>query len=153
MWSYNTPIMLIRYEVTNLSDKLIEDLKLYNIMDFDVGGPSSYKDDTGVYDTAAGRISACDDNPLCVAMASEPKPDAWEIGSPIRMKPSSGYRDLKRNLELGPKDIATGLQWNHGNIKPNETKSVDIVLVGSANLDEAKALIKNGWEMFKKKIR
>ncbi|MHA2023082.1 MAG: hypothetical protein ACTSWQ_05420, partial [Candidatus Thorarchaeota archaeon] len=90
---------------------------------------------------------------LCVAMASEPKPDAWEIGSPIKLKPSSENRDLKKNLELGPKDIATGLQWNQGNIEPNETKTVDIVLVCSTNLDEAKALIKDSWELFKKKIR
>ena len=153
MWSYNRPIMLIRHKVTNLSDKIIEDLKLYNLMDFDVGGPSSYKDDTGVYKENTGLMSACDDNPLCVVMASEPKPDAWEIGSPIRLKPNSENRDLKKNLELGPKDIATGLQWNHGNLDPRESKTVDIVLACSTNLDEAKALIKDGWEQFEKKIR
>lgn len=153
IWSYNKPIMLIRHRVTNLSDKIIEDLKLYNLMDFDVGGPSSYKDDTGSYEDKTGLMSACDDNPLCVAMASEPKPDAWEIGSPIKLKPSNENRDLKKNLELGPKDIATGLQWNHGNLDSKKSKTVDIVLVCSTNLDEAKALIKDGWELFKKKIR
>jgi len=153
VWSHNTPIMLIRHRVTNLSDKIIEDLKLYNLMDFDVGGPSSYKDDTGVYDEETGLISACDDNPLCVAMSSEPKPDAWEIGSPIKLKANSENRDLKKNLELGPKDIATGLQWNHGNLEPNESKTVDIVLACSTNLDEAKSLIKDGWEKYEKKIR
>ncbi|MGY5859910.1 MAG: hypothetical protein RTU63_11125 [Candidatus Thorarchaeota archaeon] len=153
MWSYNKPIMLIRHKVTNLSDKIIEDLKLYNLMDFDVGGPSSYKDDIGSYEEKIGVMSACDDNPLCVAMASEPKPDAWEIGSPIKLKPSNENRDLKKNLELGPKDIATGLQWNHENLEPNETKTVDIVFVCSTNLDEAKALIKDSWELFEKKIR
>jgi len=153
VWSYNKPVMLIRHKVTNLSEKIIEDLKLYNLMDFDVGGPSSYKDDSGVYEEDTGLISACDDNPLCVAMASKPKPDAWEIESPMKLKANNENRDLKKNLELGPKDIATGLQWNHGNLEPNESKTVDIVLTCSTNLDEAKAHIKDGWEIFEKKIR
>jgi len=152
-WSYNTPIMLIRHRVTNLSDKIIEDMKLYNLMDFDVGGPSSYKDDIGIYEEEMSLISACDDNPLCVAMTSKPKPDAWEITSPIKLKVNSENRDLKKNLEYGPKDIAIGLQWNHGNLDPNESKTVDIVLACSTNLDQAKALINDGWEQFKKKIR
>lgn len=153
VWSCNTPFMLIRYGITNLSDKIIEDLKLYNLMDFDVGGPSSYKDDIGIYEDKTGLMSVCDENPLCAAMASKPTPDAWEIESPIKLTVNSENRDLKRNLELGPKDVATGLQWNHGNLEPNETKTVDIVLACSTNLDEAKALIKDSWELFKKKMR
>ena len=86
VWSHNTPFMLIRYKITNLSEKVIEDMKLYNLMDFDVGGPKSYKDDTGVYEEDTGVMSVFDDNPLCVTMASKPKPDAWEIGSPIKLK-------------------------------------------------------------------
>jgi hypothetical protein len=122
-------------------------------MDFDVGGPSSYKDDIGVYDDKTGLMSVFDENPLCVSMASKPTPDAWEIGSPIKLTVDSKNRDLKRNLELGPKDVATGLQWNHGNLEPNESKTVDIVLACSTNLDEAKTLIEDSWELFKKKMR
>jgi hypothetical protein len=86
-------------------------------------------------------------------MASKPVPDAWEIASPIKLKVNSENRDLKKNLKLGPKDIATGLQWNQGNVNPNESKTVDIVLSCATNLSEAKALIKNSWELFKKKMR
>jgi len=153
VWSHNTPVMLIRHKTTNLSDKIIKDMKLYNLMDFDVGGPSSYKDDIGIYEEESGIISACDDNPLCVAMASKPRPDAWEIERPLRLKADKENRDLKKNLELGPRDIATALQWNHGDIDPNGSKSVDIVLAGATNLDEAKTLINDSWELFKKKIR
>ena len=153
VWSCNTPIMLIRHKVTNLSDDVIEDMKLYNLMDFDIGGPSSYKDDIGIYEENIDVISVYDDNLLCVAMASKPVPDAWEIASPLKLKVSKENRDLKKNLEFGPKDVATGLQWNHGNLEPNETKTVDIVLTCSTNLDETKALIKDTWELFEKKIR
>ncbi len=153
VWSYNTPIMLIRHKTTNLSDKVINDMKLYNLMDFDVGGPSSYKDDIGVYEEASGIISACDDNPLCVAMTSKPKPDGWEIGTPMKLKVDGENRDLKKNLELGPRDITTALQWDQGDLNPNESKSVDIVLVCATNLDEAKTLINKSWELFEKKMR
>ena len=153
VWSHNIPIMLIRHKVTNLSDKILEDMKLYNLMDFDIGGPLSYKDDVGIYEESVGLMSACDNNPLCVAMTSKPVPDAWEIASPIKLKVTRENRDLRKNLEFGPKDIATGLQWNHGNLEPNESKTVDMVLACSTNLVEAKALIKNAWERFEKKMR
>jgi len=153
VWSHNTPVMLIRHTTTNLSDRVIKDMKLYNLMDFDVGGPASYKDDIGVYEEETGIISACDDNPLCVAMASKPGPDAWEIERPLRLKADGENRDLKKNLELGPRDIATALQWNHGDFDPKESRSVDIVLACATNLDEAKTLINDSWELFKTKIR
>jgi len=86
-------------------------------------------------------------------MASKPRPDAWEIERPLRLKADKENRDLKKNLELGPRDIATALQWNHGDLDPNESKSVDIVLACATNLDEAKTLINDSWELFKKKIR
>ncbi|MFW9769395.1 MAG: hypothetical protein ACFFF9_06055 [Candidatus Thorarchaeota archaeon] len=38
-------------------------------------------------------------------------------------------------------DVATGLQWNLGNIEPSESKSVDIVLTSATNLEEVKTLI------------
>jgi len=153
VWSRNKPFMLIRHKITNLSDNIIEDLKLYNLMDFDIGGPSSYKDDIGIFDENARMISVYDENPLCVAMASNPVPDAWEISTPSKLKVDSENRDLKKNLELGPKDVATGLQWNRGSLNPHECKSVDIVLVAASSLEEAKTLITDGWGLFKMKMR
>ncbi len=153
VWSRNKPFMLIRHKITNLSDGIIEDLKLYNLMDFDIGGPSSYKDDIGVFDENTRMISVYDENPLCAVIASDPVPDAWEISTPSKLKIDSNNRDLKKNLELGPKDVATGLQWNRGPLGPHEYKSVDIVLAAASNLEEARTLITSGWEIFKMKMR
>ncbi|TFG31859.1 hypothetical protein EU527_11430 [Candidatus Thorarchaeota archaeon] len=153
VWSYNAPILLMRHKTTNLSDTHIEDLKLYSIMDFDVGGPTSYKDDIGRYDLDSAIMFACDETPLCVAMTSRLKPDAWEIGSPVKLRIDGENRDLQKNLENGPKDIATALQWNLGDYSSMDTKSVDIVLTAATNLDEVKALIPKAWEQFDKKIQ
>lgn len=153
LWSYNKPILLVRHTTTNISSSSVEDLKLHSFFDFDVGGPASYKDDIGVYDPESGVIMAYDKTRLSVAMTSRPQPDRWEISTPLKLKVTPNRRDLKNNLELGPKDIATGLQWNLGNIKPNESKSVDIVLVSAVSQDETYSLLENAWGLFTRKIR
>ncbi len=153
LWSYNKPILLMRHTTTNVGSSRIEDLKLHSFFDFDVGGPTSYKDDIGVYDPERGVIMAYDATKLSVAMTSRPHPDRWEISTPLKLKVTPIRRDLKNNLELGPKDIATGLQWNLGNIELGESKSVDIVLVASVSQDETSSLLENAWSLVARKIR
>jgi hypothetical protein len=152
-WSYNKPIMLVRYSITNLSKSKVEDMKLYDIMDFDVGGPMSYKDDTGFFDLESGTIIAYDKSQLCVAMTSRPRPDAWEISSPTKLRVDEENRDLSKNLDLGPIDIATALQWNLGNLNPGQSRGVDVVLSAEKSLDKVKALMPKAWSLFSKKIR
>jgi hypothetical protein len=153
VWSYNTPVMLVRYSATSLSKTPIEDMKLYYIMDLDVGGPTSYKDDVGTYDPDSNIMFACDDNPLCVAMTSKPKPDAWEISSPTQIRIDEESIDLSKNLKYGPKDIATALQWNLGTLDSGQKREVDIVLAASNSLDEVKVLLPLAWELLEKKIQ
>jgi len=153
IWSYNSPILMVRCKTTNLSSALIGDLKLYNIMDFDIGGPTSYKDDVGKYDSEMATLLAWDDTPLCVAITSKPIPDAWEIESPIKLKIDVDDRDLTGQVTTRPADIATALQWNLGDCNPKDTKCVDIVMSGAHHLDEAKALVYKAWEQFDKRIR
>jgi hypothetical protein len=153
VWSHNTPILLVRYTATNLSKKPLGNMKLYCIMDFDIGGPSSYKDDVGTYDPSSDIMFACDDNPLCVAMTSRPKPDAWEISSPMQIRIDEESSDLSKNLKYGPKDIATALQWNLGNLDSGEKHTVNVVLAAGSSSDEVKALLPTVWELFDKKIQ
>ena len=153
VWSHNTPILLVRHSVTNLSKMPIEKMKVYYVMDLDVGGPASYKDDVGTYDPDNGIMYAHDDNPLCVAMTSRPKPDAWEISSPTQIGIDEESTDLSKNLKYGPKDIATALQWNLGNLNTGQSSTVDVVLVASDSIDRANTLLPSAWELIKKKIR
>jgi hypothetical protein len=153
VWSHNTPILLVRYTATNLSKKPLENMKLYCIMDFDIGGPSSYKDDVGTYDIGSDIMFACDDNPLCVAMTSRPKPDAWEISSPMQIGIDEESSDLSKNLKYGPKDIATALQWNLGNLDSGEKHTVNVVLAAGSSSDGVKVLLPTAWELFDKKIQ
>jgi hypothetical protein len=153
VWSHNKPIMLIQHRSTNVTNKTIKDMKIYNFMDFDLGGPASYKDDLAVYDPDSGIMRVYDGNPLHVALASRPMADSWEISPPTKLRIDEDTRDLIGNLELGPKDVATGLQWNLGDLGPSESKSVDIVLTSATSLEEVTTLIPQGWSLFDKKIR
>jgi hypothetical protein len=153
VWSHNKPIMLIRHKTTNVAEQVINSLKLFEFMDFDIGGPASYKDDKGVYNPETSLMLVYDGNPLLVAVASRPKPDRWEISPPTKLQISEDSPDLRNNLELGPMDVATGLQWNHGDLNPGDSKSVDIIIASATSLEEVKALIPEGWKLFDRKIR
>lgn len=148
IWSYNEPIMLVRYTASNVSTKTIEDMKLWNFMDFDIGGASSYNDDFGSFETATRTLHVWDNSPLHVLMDSRPGPRAWEISTPTRMKLDDSRGQLENNTQAGPMDIATGLQWNLGNMSPSKSHSVELVLASAVKLDEARALIPKAWELF-----
>ncbi len=153
VWSHNKPMLLIQHKTTNVTEQPINNMKLYEFMDFDVGGPASYKDDVGVYEKETGTMLVYDGNPLIVALVSRPEPDRWEISAPTKLKVSEEFPDLQNNLEFGPMDVATGLQWNLGNLVPGGSKSVDIVIASSTSLEEVRKLILDGWKLFEKKIR
>jgi hypothetical protein len=153
LWSYNKPVLLFRHTTTNISSSQVQDLKVYSIFDFDIGGPMSYKDDLGVYDHENGSVIAYDESQVFVATSSRPKPDGWEISSPLKVKVESDNRDLKNYPEIGPMDIATALQCNLGNLQPGDSRSVDFVLASTHGLDEVRRLLDDSWGFFKKKIR
>lgn len=153
LWSHNCPALLMRHTTVNISDERIDDMRVYIVMDFDVGGPTSYKDDIGHFEPETGLMLAHDDNPLWVAMSSKPKADGHEISSPTKLRISEETRDLKNNRELGPCDIATALQWNHGSMEPGESRTVEIVIASATSIDEVKNLTESMWRTFDKKVQ
>ncbi|MHA2141128.1 MAG: hypothetical protein ACXADC_03890 [Candidatus Thorarchaeota archaeon] len=153
LWCYNKPVLLVRHTTTNLSSSQVDDLKVYSIFDFDIGGPTSYMDDVGAYDNEDNFIMAYDETQTFVALSSDPKPDGWEISAPLKLKVEADSRDLKKNPEMGPMDIATALQSNLGDLQPGESRSVDIVLASAHGLDEVRSLLNASWGFFKTKIR
>ena len=153
IWSYNKPIMLLRNRISNLSDSEVSDVKLYFFMDFDIGGPRSYKDDYGTYNPDKSMMTLWDENSIFVDMTSNPSPDRWEITHPVKLNILEHHRDLQNNLSLGPKDVASALQWNLGDIDVKESKSIEVVLTAALSSKDAELLIPTAWELFDKKMR
>ncbi len=153
IWSYNQPIMLMRHKTKNIWRDKIVDAKLYNIMDFDIGGPRSYKDDYGEYDIQSSVMTLYDNNPLCVCMTSRPKPHRWDILPPAKIKIDENRRDLNNGVSLGPKDVASALQWDLGNLEPGDERSVEMVVVASGTRENSSELLEKAWELFDKKMQ
>jgi hypothetical protein len=133
LWTFNRPFLLMRHRTTNVSDSPLEDLRVYSLMDFDIGGPPSYRDDMARFDPETGVMQVWDEAPLHVELASKPRPTGWEISPPLKLKVTDTYRDLKNNLELGPRDIAVAVQWNLGTLDKGESKFVDVVISSGTN--------------------
>ncbi|MHA1907008.1 MAG: hypothetical protein ACW98Y_06925 [Candidatus Thorarchaeota archaeon] len=153
LWSWNKPILLWSHAVRNTTDLVLKDLRTYLVMDFDINGPKSYKDDMGKYDPETGYMTVWDEEHLYVKMSSRPLPDSWDISSPVKMIIDESHRDLKGTLEMGPRDIVVGLQWNLGDIQPGEKAEVDVVIASAEGLGEVRDLMQNAWDLFDKKMQ
>lgn len=153
LWSKNRPVLLWRHSLKNVSEKVLEDVKAYIFMDFDIGGPRSYKDDMGKFDPEEKLMVIWDDNKLFVVMNSRPEPSRWEISAPFELTIKEDHRDLENILEHEPGDIAAGLQWNLGDLQPGCSATVDVVITAAVSLDEAKKYIPLGWQLFGTKIQ
>ncbi|NWF96759.1 MAG: hypothetical protein HXY34_11515 [Candidatus Thorarchaeota archaeon] len=151
--SYDEPVLMIRYRMRNITEEPIKEMLLYNLMDFDVGGPASYQDDSAAFNPESGIMRVWDPNGVFVSISSEPKPDAWEISAPAKNKLGDGRRDLLKNLEYGPKDIATALQWHIGTLDADQSRTVDMVLAASGSQEDTSALTSSAWEVFAAKMR
>jgi hypothetical protein len=153
LWSWNKPYLLWSHSVKNTTNQVIEDLRAYLVMDFDINGPKSYKDDMGRYDPETGYLTVWDEEHLYVKMSSRPFPDLWDISTPVKLKVDEEHRDLKGILENGPRDIVVGLQWNLGDIQPGDSAKVDVVIASAEGLGEVRDLTLSAWDQYDKKMR
>ncbi|MFW9918232.1 MAG: hypothetical protein ACFFED_01420 [Candidatus Thorarchaeota archaeon] len=153
LWSKNKPMLFWRHSIKNTGRMAFEDVKAYLLMDFDIGGPNSYKDDSGQYDPEKGIMTVWDENHLFVQLTGNPKPSAGEVSTPVKLVIDETRRDLGKHLEMGPRDIVIGLQWNLGNIDLGEIATVDVALVSAVSLDEVRDLTQDAWSLFDRKMR
>jgi hypothetical protein len=93
-----------------------------------------------------------DDGGVYATLHSKPKADAWEISTPLALT-TDRLGQLENNLEDGPRDIATGLQWNHGDLAPGDSRTIEIVLSAGRSLNEVNELTADAWSFFAKRMR
>ncbi len=152
MWSYELPVLLLRHTSENVSQHAVQNLNVFNIMDFDIGGPTSYNDDSAQYEPESGIMHVHDDGDVHAALCAKPKADAWEISTPLALT-TDRLSQLENNLEDGPRDIATGLQWNHRDLSPGDSRTIEIVLSAGRSLNEVKELTAEAWSLFAKRMQ
>jgi hypothetical protein len=153
LWSKNRPVLLWAHSVKNCGRHPFEDLKTYLLMDFDIGGPKSYKDDMGRYDTSTGLMTVWDDSPLFVQLSGRPMPSAGEVSTPVKLVIDEKRRDLGGHIEMGPRDIVVGIQWNFGDITVSEKVTADVIIASALSLDEVGRLVPEAWGFYDRKMR
>ncbi|MFW9907177.1 MAG: hypothetical protein ACFFEF_01270 [Candidatus Thorarchaeota archaeon] len=153
LWSKNVPVLLWRHGVRNTTDQVIKDLRMYLLMDFDLGGPRSYKDDMARYQPETGIMTVWDKTDLFAQIGSMPKPDSWDVSTPVKLTINETIRDLNKNLEIGPRDIVVGLQWNLDDVQPNDKASIDVLLSAGTSLEEVSDSMNGSWNLFDKKMQ
>ncbi|MBD3159313.1 MAG: hypothetical protein GF309_11035 [Candidatus Lokiarchaeota archaeon] len=153
LMTFEKPFMLMRHSTINKSSSRLEDLVVYHFMDFDVGGPKSYKDDIGEYDSNNHMMHLWDENPLHVTLSSSTEPDGWEISPPTKLNIEESNRDLKKNSILGPRDVAVALQWNLGRLEIDEKRTVEALVTAAKTKDEAIARISEAWDWVNQNLR
>lgn len=153
LWSKNKPLLFWRRSIRNACDEVFEDVKTYLLMDFDIGGPNSYKDDSARFDPEKRTMTVWDENLLFVQLTGKPIPSSGEVSSPVKLVVDETNRDIGKFLEMGPRDIMVGLQWDLGNIDCGETATVDMALVSALSLDEVNDLTQEAWSIYDRKMR
>ncbi len=152
VWSYEEPILLMRHTSRNISESAIKDLAVYEVMDFDLGGPASYRDDYAEFDPSSGTMHVYDQNGVHVLMTSRPMPTAWEMTIPTRLRLDQAIRDLEKNTHFGPQDLSVALHWPLGDLAPGASCSVDTILVAGMSLEETRDLVNRGWLLYPGKM-
>ncbi len=152
-WSYDRPVLLARSRLTNISRDTVRDVKTYFLMDLDLGGYESCRDDTATFDTVSAMVHLSDECPVHVLMASRPRASRWDVGSAIRLAVDRDRPDLGNNSQYGPGDVAAALQWDHGDLGPGTTTMVDVAVTAARTYSGALSAVAEAWELSSRELR
>ncbi len=153
LWSHNMPAMLIRHTTTNVSSEPVSTVKTFAFMDYDIGGPSSYNDDTAEYDRTTNTGLVYDDDGIMVGMQSRPAPDGWDVAPPAKLNVQPDSCDLRNNDRLGPRDVAIGLQWNLGRLLPAESRTVEVAVAAGRGIERVMEVLAESWNQLIRAFR
>lgn len=128
-----SPFFACRYNLINSTDTTVNDLSLYWLVDLDVEGKESYKDNHARYHEGVIYQYHGVSN-VCAGFCSTITPSKYECNSPyaIRIKPH--HLDLTNINSRGPADCAIGMQWDFEQLLPQE--SIDLPIVFAAGINE-----------------
>lgn len=124
---------MVDYTLTNTSkDSALTDLSLYWLMDLDVEGKESYKDNFARYEEDV--IYQYHKNGVHAGFCSTVKSSRYECNSPYALRIKSNHLNLSNIISRGPADCSIGLQWDFGQLLPQ--KVINLPVVFAAGIDE-----------------
>jgi hypothetical protein len=129
------PFFVVDYTLINTSTvSPLNDVSLYWLMDLDIEGKESYKDDYAEYEEKKDVVIQYHKNGVHAGFCSTVKSSKYECNSPyaIRIK-SPQHLNLSNIGTRGPEDCALGLQWDFEQLMPQEQINLPIVFAAGMN--------------------
>ncbi|MFX0102231.1 MAG: hypothetical protein ACFFCS_21880, partial [Candidatus Hodarchaeota archaeon] len=146
---------LFFYTLKNLTRERFEDVTIYNLYDFDVGGLSLYDTDYAIFDKNLQAIMQHDDKGNYIGFSSlEGYPVSHYVaGNPYELEIDEGNRSLSDEILEGPKDLFIGLEWNLGVLEPDENVTIPIIMATGESKEEFTKNLAIGIEKSKKTMK
>ncbi|MFX1466383.1 MAG: hypothetical protein ACFFA5_07920, partial [Promethearchaeota archaeon] len=128
------PFFIIDYRLKNTSKELsLADLSLYWLIDLDVEGKESYKDNFARYEDDIIYQYHSDSN-VHAGFCSTIKSSRYECNSPYALRIKSHHLNLSNINSRGPADCSIGLQWDYEQLLPKQI--INLPVVFAAGMDE-----------------
>ncbi|MFX1521823.1 MAG: hypothetical protein ACFFCD_18110 [Promethearchaeota archaeon] len=127
------PFFVVAYILKNTStDSHLADLSLYWLIDLDVEGKESYKDNFARYEDDV--IYQYHKNGIHAGFCSTVKSSRYECNSPYALRIKSNHLSLNNIASRGPADCALGLQWDFGRLMPKNVINLPIVFAAGTDM-------------------
>ena len=128
------PFFIIDYTIKNTSkNSSLADVSLYWLIDLDIEGKESYKDNFARYDDDIVYQYHSRSN-VHAGFCSTIKSSRYECNSPYALRIKSHHLNLGNINSRGPDDCSIGLQWDFGQLSPQKT--INLPVVFAAGMDK-----------------
>jgi hypothetical protein len=132
----NKPYILMYFAFRNLTGFIINNFKFYQFYDFDIYGQDSHGQDSVNYREDLDVIYQFNspegpEKSLIAGITSSPNQPSshFEGNKALDILINVNKLDLSDCYQVGPDDCAVAMQWNFGDLKPNEVAIFPVAMV------------------------
>lgn len=117
----------ICYKLTNVTDQPIEDVRFFELVDFDIPHTGAHGDDIGWYDPATDFVWVKDEAYFQNGFTGNRKSAHHSVNNySYVIEGDANDGNLDDNDTQNQNDPGIGLQWNAGTLQPGQTWDLDV---------------------------
>jgi len=144
------PYFVVDYNLKNTSkDYSLSDLSLYWLIDLDVEGKESYKDNFARYEDDMIYQYHSRTN-VHAGFCSTIKSSRYECNSPYALRIKSHHLDLSNIDSRGPADCSIGLQWDFEQLLPKHVINLPVIFAAGMDKTHFQSNMKQGISLLEK---
>lgn len=117
----------ICYKLTNITEQPLEDLRFFELVDFDIPWTGAHGDDVGWYDAQTDFVWVSDENWFQNGFTGNRKSSHHSVNNySYVIEGDANDGNLDDNNESKYNDPGIGLQWNVGTLQPGQSWDLDV---------------------------